>query len=240
MNFKSEMLLNSLLATDSVNLGFIDLIIGLILPMVLSFVVTFVYMKIQKTNNYNKNFIISIFIFAILTSVITMIIGGNLARAFGLIGALSIIRFRNALKDTMDAMFIFWALSIGMASGAGFFLASIVLTLVVAVFVLIMNRTSYGENEGTYSLIKVEVNKEVLSDKRKLAAIHTSVDKLNKIRKDNVLFDSAKPVATLVYSCKVKDLALLAQVCENLKETNEDVVDVHYLNNEFFTFLDGK
>ena len=240
MNFKSEMLLNSLLATDSVNLGFLDLLVGLILPMALSFVVTFVYMKIQKTNNYNKNFIISIFIFAILTSVITMIIGGNLARAFGLIGALSIIRFRNALKDTMDAMFIFWALSIGMASGAGFFLASIVLTVVVAIFVLIMNKTSYGDNEGTYSLIKVEVTKDTVSNAAKMSVIGDAVAKLNKIRKDNVLFDSKKEVATVVYSCKVKDLALLQQVCENLKANHEYVQDVHYLNNEFFTFLDGK
>ena len=234
------MLLNSLLATDSVNLGFLDLLVGLILPMLLSFIVTYVYMKIQKTNNYNKNFIISIFIFATLTSVITMIIGGNLARAFGLIGALSIIRFRNALKDTMDAMFIFWALSVGMASGAGFFLAAIVLTVVVAIFVLIMNKTSYGENEGTYSLIKIEVSKDTITNSSKMKNIGVAVSKLNKIRKDNVLFDSKEDKATVVYSCKVKDLSLLSQVCENLKVNNEYVLDVHCLNNEFFTFLDGK
>lgn len=239
MEFKTEVLMNSLLATDSANLGFFDLLISLLLPLVLSFVVTKVYMKVQKTNNYNKNFIISLFIFATLTSVITMIIGGNLARAFGLIGALSIIRFRNALKDTMDAIFIFWALSVGMASGAGFFLAAIVLTVVIALFVLLINRSSYGDNSGVFSLIKVKLKQEDLRNKDLVKSISNSLSELNGIKRENVLFNSEESHGHLVFSCKIKDVDQLAEVCEKVKN-NEKVVDVNYLNNEFFQFLDNK
>ena len=239
MEFKTEMLMNSLLATDSANLGFFDLLLSLILPLLLSFVVTKVYMKVQKTNNYNKNFIISLFIFATLTSVITMIIGGNLARAFGLIGALSIIRFRNALKDTMDAIFIFWALSVGMASGAGFFLAAIVLTIVIAIFVLVINKSSYGDNSGVFSLIKIKLSQENLKNKELIKRLNQEVSSLKGVKRENIIFNSSEEFGFLVYSCKIKDVSQLATVCEKIKG-NESVEDVHYLNNEFFQFIDNK
>ena len=68
---------------------------------------------------------------AMITAVVIMAIGNNLARAFGLVGAMSIIRFRTAVKDTQDLVFIFLALAMGSAAGVGFHRLAVVATLVV-------------------------------------------------------------------------------------------------------------
>jgi uncharacterized membrane protein YhiD involved in acid resistance len=70
-----------------------------------------------------------------------MIIGNNLARAFGLVGAMSIIRFRTAVKETQDIIFIFFSLSIGMAAGVGHYTLAIVGTLFVGTIIFILTKT---------------------------------------------------------------------------------------------------
>ena len=71
-----------------------------------------------------------------ITSLVIMAIGNNLARAFGLVGAMSIIRFRTAVKDTQDIVFIFFSLAIGMAAGVGQFMTAVTGTLAVGLVLL--------------------------------------------------------------------------------------------------------
>jgi uncharacterized membrane protein YhiD involved in acid resistance len=69
-----------------------------------------------------------------------MVIGSNLARAFGLVGAMSIIRFRTAVKDTQEIMFIFFALAVGMATGAGLSMIAVTGTIVVGGVAILLSR----------------------------------------------------------------------------------------------------
>ncbi len=78
-----------------------------------------IYRKTQTSGGQGLEFIQALFLFCVLSSVVTLIIGNNVARAFGLIGALSIVRFRNALKSPVDTSIYFWALTVGMACGTG-------------------------------------------------------------------------------------------------------------------------
>ena len=73
-----------------------------------------------------------------------MVIGNNLARAFALVGALSIIRFRTVVKDTKDTAYIFWSLAVGMAAGTGSYFLAISGTTVMAMIALILSFTNYG------------------------------------------------------------------------------------------------
>jgi uncharacterized membrane protein YhiD involved in acid resistance len=79
-----------------------------------------------------------------IVSLVMMVIGNNIVTAFGLIGALAIIRFRNVLKDTRDTVFIFLALVIGMASGSGKYLTAIVGTSGTVIVALYLHFTSFG------------------------------------------------------------------------------------------------
>ncbi len=87
--------------------------------------------------SYAGNYVLSLLMLTMITALVIMVIGNNLARAFGLVGAMSIIRFRTAVKDTQDIMFIFFALAAGLASGAGMHLISGVGTLFIGAVIYI-------------------------------------------------------------------------------------------------------
>jgi len=107
-----------------------DVIVNFGLPVVLMLPVAFIYTKTHRGVTYNQTFTHTIFVLAVTTSIIMMIIGSNIARAFSLVGALSIIRFRTAVKDSKDTGYIFAAIAIGMASGTGMYIVAVFLPVI--------------------------------------------------------------------------------------------------------------
>ena len=73
-----------------------------------------------------------------------LVIGNNLARAFGLVGAMSIIRFRTALKDPQDIVFVFFALAIGMAAGVGMYAIAIIGTVGISLAIILTTKSNYA------------------------------------------------------------------------------------------------
>ena len=137
------------------NFGLWDLIISLIFPAVLCVGVVFIYRKIQMHNSYSPSFLLALYLLAALSGGVTLFIGDNIARAFGLIGAMSIIRFRNALKEPIDAVFVLWTLAIGMSSGAGYYMAAACLTLVTALIALAVKSFGLAEFGRSRMFLKV-------------------------------------------------------------------------------------
>lgn len=112
--------------------------------------IAYIYYKSYRGAGYSAAFVNSMIILTMITAIVIMVIGNNLARAFGLVGAMSIIRFRTAVKDTQDIIFIFFALAIGMASGVGYYKLAIFGSLVVGLITLLLvktNITSTRHNE---------------------------------------------------------------------------------------------
>lgn len=89
---------------------------------------------------YTGAFVHSLVTLAMITAVVIMVIGNNLARAFGLVGAMSIIRFRTAIKDIQDIIFIFFSLAVGMAAGAGLPTIAFTGTLAVGAVMLALSQ----------------------------------------------------------------------------------------------------
>jgi len=87
--------------------------------------------------------ITNIFICFIVAMVI-MIIGNNIARAFALVGALSIIRFRTVIKDTKDIAYIFWSLAAGMGAGTGSYFLTIISSILLIIIALVLFKTNFG------------------------------------------------------------------------------------------------
>lgn len=112
-----------------------EAIANLSVALLCGFMIGMLYRITYKGVNYSGNYLIAIIMLTMITSLVIMVIGNNLARAFGLVGAMSIIRFRTAIKDTQDIMFIFFALAIGLACGAGMYLISMVGTCFIGLTV---------------------------------------------------------------------------------------------------------
>ena len=110
-----------------------EIIINLILSFVLGVIISLVYKKTHKGLSYSQSFMITNIFIAVIVCMVIMIIGNNLARAFALVGALSIIRFRTVIKDTNDIAYIFWSLAAGMGAGTGSYFLSVAGTALLIV-----------------------------------------------------------------------------------------------------------
>lgn len=227
-------LLQSLVISENYNLSLLDILVAIILPFFLNFIVSYVYKKTQRTHNYSVIFIHSLFLFSSLTSVITLIIGSNLARAFGLIGALSIIRFRNALKSPLDAVYIFWSLAIGMACGTGFYFAALLLTVFTGIFALILHKTNYGEDKTVKTVLNIKTDLTSGDDQ--------GVKKIEEILKPHCKgFDfmnikvSGKSKVYVYYVKTAPDMSFY-KLKEELEKTKL-IKEVEILNSDPFAFF---
>jgi uncharacterized membrane protein YhiD involved in acid resistance len=99
---------------------------------------------------YSKKFNVSLVTLTILTATVMTVIGNNVALSLGMVGALSIVRFRTAVKDSRDATYIFWAIIVGICCGVGDYLVAGVGTAVVFVVLLLMGRV---KNENRILII---------------------------------------------------------------------------------------
>jgi uncharacterized membrane protein YhiD involved in acid resistance len=115
---------------------------NLLVAFLCCLIIAIFYRFTYRGPGYSVSFINSLVILGMITAVVIMVIGNNLARAFGLVGAMSIIRFRTAVKETMDIVYIFFSLSIGMAAGVGLHMVAISGTIFIGLIIIALTKTS--------------------------------------------------------------------------------------------------
>lgn len=114
-------------------------VIALLITAVLSLYIFFLYRAITRKTFYSKNFNISLVGVALITAAIIITIQSSIVVSLGMVGALSIVRFRTAVKDPLDLMFLFWAISTGIICGAGFAEYAVLLTIIMTIMVFLLN-----------------------------------------------------------------------------------------------------
>jgi len=119
-----------------------EIIINILISLMCSFFITFIYRVSYKGPGYSDSFVNSIIFLSLITTLVIMVIGNNLARAFGLVGAMSIIRFRTAIKETMDIVYIFFGLAIGLAAGVGYHRLAVVGALLIGTILFLFSKTN--------------------------------------------------------------------------------------------------
>ncbi len=120
-----------------------EIITNIIISLICSFVVSMIYRFTYRGPGYTESFVHSLIFLSIITAFVIMVIGNNLARAFGLVGALSIIRFRTAIKDTVDIVYIFFSLAIGMAAGVGYHKLAFAGTFLIGIVLIAFSKFNY-------------------------------------------------------------------------------------------------
>ncbi len=128
------------LIENNTNMSIEEIVIGLIMSVILAFFIYFVYKKTYTGVMYSKNFNVTVLLVTIITTMVMMIIGSNLALSLGMVGALSIIRFRTAVKDTKDSAYIFWGIAVGIACGAGIYTIAILGSIFIAIILFFINK----------------------------------------------------------------------------------------------------
>ena len=132
---------------------------------VLAAYIFIVYYTATKKTFYNKSFNISMALVAVITSAIILAMQSNLVISLGMVGALSIVRFRTAIKDPMDLMFLFWSISTGIICGANMYTIALLSSLIITIGLFLLEMTPVGRaaNLLVVSMEKAEKEEEILS-----------------------------------------------------------------------------
>jgi uncharacterized membrane protein YhiD involved in acid resistance len=144
---------NELQQLNLFSLSLLEIVVRFTTALVAGLMVMWFYRKSYKGAGYASGFISSLLLLTLITALVMMVIGNNLARAFGLVGAMSIIRFRTAVKDTIDIIFIFFALAVGMAAGVGYYKMALAGLIFIGFTTYIVSRMSIvNPNKEEYLL----------------------------------------------------------------------------------------
>jgi uncharacterized membrane protein YhiD involved in acid resistance len=135
-----------------------DMVLVMILSFALSAAIGWIYKFTHRGTSYTQSFVFTLVLNGMVVALVMLVIGSDIARAFSLVGALSIIRFRNAVKETRDVGFIFFTMAIGMAVGTRFYLLAVAGTIFISLVILLMSRYNWYAREMSSHILHIQVN----------------------------------------------------------------------------------
>lgn len=138
----------------------LDVVLTLSLSLVLSVVIGLIYRATHRNISYSQSFVQTLVVIGMTIGVIMLVVGSNVARAFALVGALSVVRFRNALKETRDVGFIFLVMAVGMATGTRFYTLAVAATASIGVVILITSKLGLFASRVQRQVVKVQLPAE--------------------------------------------------------------------------------
>lgn len=145
-------------ATPGLGLPFVHVVGGLLLAFVLGQAIAWLYIITHRGLTWSRNMIHAIIMLAMIVSMVMQVVGDSIARAFGLVGALAIIRFRTVVRDARDTTFIFLSLAVGIAVGAGQPLLGVAGTVVVGLITLVLHHTGFGARYADAGVLRVRTS----------------------------------------------------------------------------------
>jgi len=139
-NFKDIIDASMLNLSSGSHLSLGDVFIGLSVTLICALIILWTYKNTYQGVLYQQSFGVTLVLAALVTTSVIMVISGNLVLSLGMVGALSIVRFRAAVKDPLDIVFIFWAISIGIANGVAYWKVSFSATIFLMIVMLMMKK----------------------------------------------------------------------------------------------------
>ena len=139
MSFKDIFKKSFLEGFASTEITTITIVTALAVACALAFYIFLVYRVLTRKTFYSKNFNISLACITVITAALILTMQSSVVLSLGMVGALSIVRFRTAIKDPMDLMFLFWSISVGIICGAGLAQVAVILSIVLTLGILVLD-----------------------------------------------------------------------------------------------------
>ena len=197
-----------------------DITVWMLLSFILTAFLWRVYKKTHRWTSYTQSYVFTLVMMWMTVCIIMLIVWSNIARAFSLVWALSIIRFRNAMKETRDIGFMFAAMAIWMATWTKFYVLAIIFTLALALVIFIMNRFDWFKREATSQILKIQVKNTVDFD-------HMFDDVFVKFTNvsDLISIDSVRgwALTELVYNVDMKNPNKKQEFLWEIKKLNDNL-----------------
>ena len=157
-------MLESIFGTATETISTIDIstaIITVIVSFAVGVLISITYMKTAGRENYSQNFALTMVLTPAVIAVIILLIGSNIARAFSLAGAFSIIRFRSAPGEPKDIAYVLFTMAAGLAAGTGFYGYSVLFTVLMCAIMFVLHLTKFGYTKNTGQLLKISVPENI-------------------------------------------------------------------------------
>ena len=158
-----------------------SVVVCILITALISAYIFIVYRYINRKAFYNKNFNISLPALAIITAAIILTIQSSIIISLGMVGALSIVRFRTAIKDPMDLVFLFWSISVGIITGAGYAIIAVVASIILTIIIILLNNTSIMKEP-----MILLINSSVLSNEDDIMSVVKEYCTLHKVKARNL------------------------------------------------------
>lgn len=180
----------------------------LFVTALLALYVFLIYRLVTRKVFYSKNFNISLAAMSLITAAIILAMQSNLVISLGMVGALSIIRFRTAIKDPMDLVFLFWAISIGIICGAGLYEVALVTSVAVTVCILVLDLLPVSK-----APVMLVVNSSLMESEKDILEVVGKYAKAYKVKSRNL----SKGRLDMVIELRVKDESGLVEEVAKLE-----------------------
>lgn len=184
------------LATSSENVTVFNILEVMVISLILSMVIFLTYKITFSGVMYNRKFNISLVMLTLVTTMVMFVIGSDIALSLGMVGALSIVRFRTAIKDPRDTVYIFWSIGVGLSVGTGNYLVSSIGSVFLLGVLSIFSFSGIGK-EDRYILI-IRGNRE--KEEEIMRCVFNSF-KGSKLRAKNSIGNSME----IIYQIKIKN-----------------------------------
>ena len=129
-----------------------DIMAGLAVAIAAGLFILLIYKFTMQQVTFNRSFCVSLLLVSVISAMMVLTITSNLALSLGMVGALSIIRFRTAIKDASDTAFLFWSVAAGITAGAGYYLLTMIGCLAVGL-VCLLTTVLFGFMDKPFLLI---------------------------------------------------------------------------------------
>ncbi len=196
----------------------IAMVVDLVIALLVGLLIYYIYKRYYKGVIFSKSYAMTLVGMTVLTCMITLAISTNIVISLGMVGALSIVRFRTAIKEPLDLMYLFWAIGMGITIGASMYILVIITSIIMIAMVVLFSKTTthgkayllivnYSDNHTGDEIIrtlgkqKYTVRSKVLRDDNIEMTIHINVRNANTIFSEKIQqLEGVKDVTMLEYN----------------------------------------
>lgn len=151
-------MLNSILVNTSTSIDIVGVTLCALCALIYGFIIALVH---KKTSKYNKNFLITITMLPIIVMSVIMLVSGNLGMGVAVAGTFSLVRFRSIPGTSKEILSVFFAMAIGLACGVGYVVFAGIITLLVSIIILILNRVKIFEKNSSEKYLRITIPEDL-------------------------------------------------------------------------------
>ena len=165
----------------SMELGFKEIIVVFLITACLAMYIFLVYRVVTRRTFYSKNFNIALAMLCMITAAVILTIQFSIVISLGMVGALSIVRFRTAIKDPMDLVFLFWSISVGIICGAGLAEIAVILSLLLTIGIILLDRLPIAA-----APMLLAINTNSIENEGQILSVVSKFSKYSKVKSRNI------------------------------------------------------